>query len=150
MILNKNEENLRNLIRLWFVLFIGASLSFLFGGAFLVESLNSLSSRFFPSLALCPVPASNDFWLPLGLSLMTVLIYMCYLIGKNVRAHIHLVKILCLSKFASSFFFFVFFIFVEKTLAHFVGLVVDGSILLVTIHCLRKSQLQLDTSGTPL
>ena len=69
---------------------------------------------------------------------MVTLVFMCYLGQKDIKKNILIVPPLLVSKFISTFFFFVFFILVSRCFAYFIGMVVDGSIFLITYAFYRE------------
>ncbi|MBI4411397.1 MAG: hypothetical protein HY541_02810, partial [Deltaproteobacteria bacterium] len=93
---------------------------FLFFGGELLSKINRISERFFPALPLLP-PAQEKFWLVLTLSLMITLVFLCYWGQIDIARHFFVVPPILVSKFVSTFFFFVFFVFGERALAYFVG-----------------------------
>ena len=112
---------------------------FLFFGAELLAKINQVSVKFFPALPLLS-PSQERFWLVLTLSLMITLIFLCYWGQKDIVKHLFVVVPILVSKFVSTFFFFVFFVFSERTLAYFVGLATDGVIFLVTWYFYRQTK----------
>ncbi|MBI2339805.1 MAG: hypothetical protein HYU99_05510 [Deltaproteobacteria bacterium] len=124
-------NRLRVLLQIWMILFLGATVVFLFFGNDLLSKINQLSARLFPSLPLVAVP-QEKFWLTLSLSLMITLVFLCGWAQKDVAKNLAVVPVLLVSKFTSTFFYFIFFLVHERTLAYFVGLMTDGAIFLIT------------------
>jgi len=135
--LTKEERNLRKLLQLWAVLLTGCTLVFLFGGNFLLSTINEISARFNLPFVQLPLPVEN-FWMTLTLSLMTLLIFLSIAGAKDIRGNRITVPAILVSKFASSFFFFFFFMKSSRSLAYLVGLFTDGSMFLVTYYFYSK------------
>lgn len=127
----KPETQLKILLQIWMITFLSAAVVFLFYGNTLLQRINDISIKLTPSLSLINLP-QEKFWMTLTLSLMVTLVFLCYLGQKNIRQNHNVVLPILVSKFVSSFFFFVFFITVSHSLAYLVGLFVDGSIFLIT------------------
>lgn len=142
------EKALTYLLRFWIVAFSGATVVFFLFEADLIRHLNRLSERLLPALPLMPVPQAPSFWLPLVGSLMVTLIVICYWVQKDVVSRVPGVHALLVSKFLSSFLFFLLFAFKGGYMAYLVATVVDGSIFLATYYFLwRMRNAGTRTSG---
>lgn len=131
------QNRLKFLLQVWMICFLGASVVFLFFGNNLLESINALSLKISPSLE--PIPLAHEkFWLTLTMSLMITLIFLCYWAQKDIQKNLFAVVPVLVSKFASTLFFFFFLITDNRSLAYFVGVVVDGSIFLITYFLYQK------------
>ncbi|HBF12931.1 MAG TPA: hypothetical protein DDW49_06030 [Deltaproteobacteria bacterium] len=137
MELTPAEKNLKNLLQTWMLILGSAGVFFLFFGNQLLISINKVSTRFFPKLPLINEP-SEFFWLTLTLSLMVVLIFLCYWAQKDIRRNIDFVIPFLISKFVSTFFFFVFYFKQGYSLAYLVGVISDGSMFLITFYFYKK------------
>jgi hypothetical protein len=138
------ELQLKRLLQIWMVVFLGAAIMFLFLGRHMLDSINSFSSRLFPSLPIIALPEEN-FFLTLTTSLMVTLIFLCYLAQKDIQKNLQFVVPVLLSKFVSAFFFFTFLLR-EKALAYFVGLLTDGSIFFITYFVYWRVRRQRQSS----
>ncbi len=136
MQLTNNESRLKALLQFWMVAFLGSTVVFCFFGNELLNRFNQLSSRFSPTLPLIAIP-QEKFWLVLTTSLMITLVFLCYSGQKDIQKNISVVPPILVSKFVSTFFFFAFFILVSRCLAYFIGMVVDGSVFLLTYSFYR-------------
>ncbi len=124
------------MLRVWMVLLLGATVIFLFHGNALIGILNDLAPVRSLSLVLLPLPVEK-FWLALALSLMVTLVFLCYWGQKDIQKNHQAVVPFLISKFASTFFYFVFFAAVLPTFAYFVGMIADGLMFLATYFVYR-------------
>lgn len=137
MPLTPAESRLKALLQFWMLAFLGSTVVFCFFGKELLNRFNQISSTFFPTLPLIALP-QEKFWLVLTLSLMVTLIFLCYWGQKNIQKNISALPPILISKFTSTFFFFVFFLMESHSLAYFIGMLVDGSVFLITYYFYKK------------
>ncbi len=142
MTLTPSENKLRILMKIWMITFSIATLAFLVLGDYMLQTINGASLALFPALPLINIPQER-FWLTLTISLMITLVYLCYQCQSKIRQNRALVPAVLLSKFISTFFFFLFFVFHQRALAYFAGVIVDGSIFVVTYYLYWKSTQEL-------
>ncbi len=76
----------------------------------------------------------------LTLSLMGTLIYMCFKSQQDIKNCDIYIKPILVSKFLSTFFFFYFFLTHQKSLAYFAGMLIDGSVFLITYFFYRAAR----------
>lgn len=135
--LTPSESRLKILLQIWMIIFLGASVIFLFHGQTLLHSFNRITSVF--NLPFEPLPmASEKFWLALSMSLMITLVFLCYWGQKDIRANSFVVAPILISKFTSTFFYFVFLVSSSWAFAYFIGCVADGFVFLVTYYFYKK------------
>jgi hypothetical protein len=132
--LTKEEQQLGLVMRAWAVVFGIAGLVFLMFPGPLFDSMN-MSSKLIFGEALPPIPPHSErFWGALALSLMTILTTMSWTAGSDVRKYRALIKTVLISKFASTFFFILFFFTHMKAWAYIVGaLLSDGPIFVIIL-----------------
>lgn len=83
-----------------------------------------------------PAPDSAlRFWLSLGVSYMVLVTVLAWLIQRDVRRYRHLMPVLAIGKFSSSFTCLLFFVFASPAFLYFLNFLVDGSITLVVLGC---------------
>lgn len=141
-----SEIRLKKLLQLWMVLFLFATVIFIFFGNELLQTLNFFSERFTPFLV--PIPMANElFWMTLTASLMITLVFLCYWGQQDLKRNSFVVVPILVSKFTSTFFFFVFFLFHLRSLAYFTGALVDGTIFLITFYMYRRFQRETRAHG---
>lgn len=138
--LTPSENRLKILLQIWMIVFLGAAVIFLFHGQTLLNEFNRITDLF--HLPFEPLPqASEKFWLALSLSLMITLVFLCYWGQKDIHTNHFVVVPILVSKFTSTFFYFVFLVSSHRALAYFIGCVADGFVFLVTYsfyHNLKK------------
>lgn len=145
MPLTKPEKYLVYLLRLWILAFTITIAIFLFIPNHFFEVINQFSLKFLPSLSPIPV-AQEKFWMVLTLSLMFTLVFMCLSAQNNIKRNHLLINPILVSKFISTLFFFVFFIFYQKSLAYLVGVFTDGFVFIVTFLAYQKAKPYLTLS----
>ena len=133
------EKKLVYLLRFWILAFGINTLIFIFWHTPLVELINEISLRLTPALLPTPLP-QEKFYFVLSLSLMFTLIYMCLIGQANIRINQWVIPAILVSKFTSTFFFFVFFLFYQKSLTYMVGTLTDGFVFLVTYFVYQKAK----------
>lgn len=131
------QKTLKTWVWFWMYAFTVATIVFLFFGRNLLTLINEQSAHFFPGLEA----QSTDpgYWMPLVASLMVTLIYLCFMIQKDVVKYRLLLIPILISKFTSSLFFFLFFLFIHRTAANFLGTIVDGGIFLMLYVLHRRA-----------
>lgn len=83
-----------------------------------------------------PAPESAlRFWLSLGFSYMALVTVLAGLIQSDPRGYRHLMPVLAIGKFCSSFTCLLFFVFSSPAFLYFVNFLVDGSITLLVLGC---------------
>ena len=98
-----------------------------------VRAINATGSifRVFP-----PAPESDlRFWLSLGVSYMALVTVLAVLIQKDPTRYRHLMPVLAVGKFSSSFTSLLFFVFTSPTFLYLSNFLVDGSITLLVLGC---------------
>lgn len=132
MELTKQEKNLKNLMGILAIVFLGADLVFLFFGRELFDVLNSISKVIFPNLQ--PAPYSTEkFWLSLANSMMLMIAYMSFKVWQDVRQNINYVPVILLSKIASSISGLVFFLMEPRLFVHLVVFISDFPIFVIVL-----------------
>ncbi len=132
------EQNLKKLLKLWAFLFTLAVLVFIFAPNRVIQLLNTLSIKFFPSFILLP-ESSERFWLCLTVSLMVTLIAMCLGAIQDISRKKDLVFYILVSKITSTLSFISFFFFFQRSIPYLLGAAVDGSIFLITLFFYRRA-----------
>lgn len=147
MNLTHSEKRLKRVLQLWMVVFIPSTIIFSFFGNILFSWINKLTEMLLLTPALLPIPPSQErFWLVLTTSLMVTLICLCYWAQKDIRKNLILVRFILISKFTSTLFFFIFFMFFEKLGAYLIGMAADGAVFLIIYLFYRPVKL---SSGNP-
>ncbi len=98
-----------------------------------VRTINAAGSifRIFP-----PAPESAlRFWLSLAVSYMALVTVLAWLIQRDPRRYRHLMPVLAVGKFSSSFTCFLFFVFSSPAFLYLLNFLVDGSITLIALGC---------------
>lgn len=147
MTLTSPEKKLVYLLRFWVLAFGITTLIFIFGQTRFLELINDLSLRFTPALLPIPIP-QEKFWLVLTLSLMVTLVFMSFWGQRDIRRNHWVLPPILVSKFTSTFFFFIFFLFHQKSLAYMVGVMSDGFVFLVTYFAYQRAKPYLNVQGS--
>ena len=124
--LTTEERALRDLLRVWTVLFASGAMSFAVTPDRTLRTLNALPG------AAVPV-AEERFWNALAVSLMATLTTLCALAAADVRGRRHLVVPVLVSKAVSSGMFLARFVRRPRA-AYLAGAATDGSILALTLR----------------
>ena len=106
---------------------------FFVAGKWIVPVINAVSSRIC-ALPLYPLPAGGTegaFWQVLGVSMMMMLIWVCWKIQQDVRRHACLAPIILFSKACSTLLYLGLFVS-DHCLAYLIGALTDGPIFLLT------------------
>lgn len=144
--LNSEERSLKRLLQFWAILFLVAGLVFVFFPNLVVQSLNQFALKITPSLPTLPL-SQDRFWVVLMFSLMITLTFLCYSAQDDLKRRKDLVQFVLISKITSSLFFLVFFFVDRMALAYLMGMLVDGSIFVITLifysRALKSSSLNL-------
>ncbi len=144
--LNSEERSLKRLLQFWAILFLVAGIVFVFFPNLVVQSLNQLALKITPSLPTLPL-SQDRFWVVLMFSLMITLTFLCYSAQDDLKRRKDLVQFVLISKITSSLFFLVFFFVDRMALAYLLGMLVDGSIFVITLifysRALKSSSLNL-------
>jgi hypothetical protein len=130
--LSAEERRLRDLLRIWTVLFAAGTLSFALQPDRATGSLGLL-----PGAAL--EQSSERFWNALAVSLMATLTALCGIAAGDVRRHRSLIVPVLVSKAVSSGMFLLRFRERPRRTAYLAGALCDGSILAVTLRHYRAS-----------
>jgi len=146
MNLSPPEKLLVALLRFWVLAFGITTLIFLFWQVPFLDTINNISATYTPALLPIALP-QEKFYLVLTLSLMTTLVVMCLWGQANIRKNHWVLPPILVSKFTSTFFFFIFFIFFQKSLAYMVGIMSDGFVFLVTYFIYNKAKPYLHSKG---
>ena len=105
-----------------------------------VRTINAAGAifRIFP-----PAPESDlRFWLSLAVSYMALVTVLAWLIQRDPRRYRHLMPVLAIGKFSSSFTCLLFFIFSSPAFLYLLNFLVDGSITLIALGCYCWLELQ--------
>lgn len=146
MQLRPAHQKLKNLLQIWMICFLSATVVFYFFGEKLLILLNNLGIRFFPLAPLADI-GSNPFWMTLVMSLMLTLILLCYLAQQDIENRLLLVVPLLFSKFISTSFFCFHLLFAEKSFAYLAGALTDGSIFLITYFFYARARQEKILNG---
>jgi|GEM_PF-2896333 len=139
-------KQLKMLFQFWMFLFAIGAIVFFVAPDHVLQSLN-LSTRYLPLLH-SSLELGNYFWLPLAVSLMVVLVFLCYLIVQNIEESQPYVIVVLLSKSTSSLVFFFFFVrSLEAPM--FWGALTDGLIFIVTFIFYKRALNSGKNGGTP-
>lgn len=133
MPLTSKERHLRTLLQFWMVAFLGTSVVFFFFGQKFLITVNNLTTSYLPSLAPISI-LEHRFWLCLVMSLMLTLVFMAYWAQKDIRQNIGFVLPILVSKFVSTFFYFISFLTLSHAGAYLLGLSTDGLVFLITFY----------------
>jgi len=130
-------RQLKALFQFWMALFgFGALVFFVFPDR-VIATLNQ-SAKFMSFLQ--PMRLAGDyFWLPLAVSLMVVLTFLCYLCVRDIENAQAYVLTVLLSKSTSSLVFFFFYIRAGFEAPFFWGSLTDGLIFLVTFWFYKRA-----------
>lgn len=139
------QKKLKVLLQIWMLAFTATTVIFIFFAGDFLNLINQLSLNWFGSLPLLPLPVHN-FWLVLTISLMTTLVYLCYLAQDDLANRLILLKPILVSKFVSTVGFFAYFVFHVKALAYLVGIVSDGFVFMLTFMFYSKVMAELKNS----
>lgn len=133
------ERRLTTLMRWWFGVFVAAGAGFAMFPSEIIYWLNTIGRMIFgwkhPGLTL-PL---EHFWQILAVSLLAVLTYAAFEAQRDIRQNIGHVKIIILSKFATSAGFLLAFVLAGHYFAYLAGMAIDLIILLITWFCYRSA-----------
>lgn len=138
MELTREERNLKVVMGILGVIFLGAEITFLFLQKPLFDAINTMSSVIgnFP-----PVPYSTEkFWISLSNAMMLMIVYISFSVYKDVRKNMNLVSVLLLGKFVSSISGLIYFLVSDKYLAHLMVPISDFPIFLVVLYFYGKAK----------
>jgi hypothetical protein len=125
--LSTEERRLRDLLRLWTLLFAAGTVSFAVHPERTTAVLGILPGP--------PLPRSEDrFWNALAVSLMATLTTLSALAAADVRRHRRLVMPLLVSKATSTAMFLVRYRGRPRRTPYLAGALCDGSILVITLR----------------
>lgn len=133
MELTSKQKQLRTLLQFWMVAFLGTSVVFFFFGQKFLITVNNLTGRYLPSLAPVSI-LEHRFWLCLVMSLMLTLVFLAYWAQKDIRQNLGFVLPILVSKFFSTFFYFISFLTLSHAGAYLLGLITDGMVFLITFY----------------
>lgn len=140
-----SQKKLKVLLQIWMLAFTATTVIFIFFAGDFLTLINQISLSWFSSLPLLSLPVHN-FWLVLTISLMTTLVYLCYLSQDDLNNRLFLLKPILVSKFVSTIGFFVYFVFHVKALAYLIGIVSDGFVFMLTFIFYSKVMAELKNS----
>lgn len=131
--LNPAERFLKSLMGILTVIFIGTAFVFIAFSGTLVSLLNSPIGKVFKlySENVCQVPEQR-LYVTLSVSLMVVLIYLCFLVWKNPRKNLALIPIVLASKLTSSLMAVLYFA-KSKTLVNLTAFITDFPIFVIVL-----------------
>jgi len=130
----KKEKTLRTVMFLYGITFVIADLVFIFASPILFDLLNQIGNLF--NLPPSP-PFQNRFYLDLTNSMMVMIAYISFAVYYNPRENFSYMKILILSKYTSSTFGILFFIFTERYFSYLTILLTDLPLAIIA-HYLYK------------
>ncbi len=127
----KGEKILRIVMLLYAIAFIVTDLIFLFASPELYNVMNQLGSLF----GLSPSPPFKErFYLNLANSMMVMITYISLAIYFNPKKNFCLLPVLIVSKYTSSIFGVLFFIFTEKYFSYLVIFITDFPLALIATY----------------
>ncbi len=127
----RREKILRTVMLLYAIAFIVTDLIFLFASPQLYQIMNYLGSL----LGLPPSPGFKErFYLDLTNSMMVMITYISLAIYFNPRKNLCLMPVLILSKYTSSIFGILFFIFTEKYFSYIVIFLTDFPLAVIATY----------------
>jgi hypothetical protein len=124
--LTTDERRLRDLLRLWTVLFGLGALSFAVDPDRTIDTLGLLPGE--------PVPTGDRFWNALGVSLMATLTTLCGMAALDVRRHRRFILPVLVSKAVSSGMYAWRYAGRPARTSYLAGAVCDGSIFAITLQ----------------
>jgi len=130
-------RQLQMLLRFWTGLFALGAFLFFIAPLRVIASLNYSTNYLHFLNPLDEI--SISFWLPLAVSLMCVLVLLCYLAAKNIEQAPAWVVPILLSKAVSSLTFFFFYVRQNFAAPFFWGALCDGMIFLITFYFFRRA-----------
>jgi len=130
--LKRQDKQLVTLMRWWAFLFIGAGAVFAVFPDQVTKYINLVGRTVFSWSAPPILPSTEKFWLILAVSLMTVLVISAIKAQANIVKNIFYVKIIILSKLASTIGYVTAFLMLEHSFGYLVGAIVDGTIMIIT------------------
>ncbi len=127
----KRENVLRYVMLLYAIAFIVTDLIFLFASPQLYDIMNYLGSL----LGLPPSPPFQErFYLDLTNSMMVMISFISIAIYLNPRKNLCLLPVLIISKYTSSIFGVLFFIFTEKYFSYIVIFLTDFPLAVIATY----------------
>ena len=129
--LSVDERALRDLLRVWTVLFAAGALNFAVAPERTLATLGGLPGE--------PLPRQDRFWNALAVSLMATLTTLCAVAASDVRQNRSWVRPVLVSKAVSSGMYLLRFVENPRGTTHLVGALCDGSILAVTLRRYRAA-----------
>lgn len=127
------------LLRWWVGLFSGAAVVFAVFPDALIYWLNAIGRQVFQwPFQLLPYPTER-FWNVLAVSLLVVLIFSAIEALKDIRQNLAFVKLIVISKLATTIGFLLAAILHGPFFAYIAGMAIDFIILLLTWFCYRKT-----------
>lgn len=134
---HRQELRLRRLLRLWAVIFAAVAGIQIIQPGLLVEWLNLLATYCQWQGPALPV-SETRFYSSLGVSLLVVLIVLCWRASQDVKRRGGYVRLLLLSKWVSTGGYLFAFLVEGAYFAYLVGAIADGSIALITYALYRR------------
>ena len=135
--MSPETRRLQSLFKFWTLLFGAGALIFFLLPQYVVKVLNFGTGT---SSFLAPVPEGDPlFWLPLAVSLMVTLTFMCSQISKDPLKFRMLVLAVLVSKATSSITYFFFYIRHGYQAPFLWGTLCDGSIFIITYYFFKKA-----------
>lgn len=137
--LSKPEKKLVMILRWWAILFTLATAGFIFLPDTIFAALNKIGRIIFGWNGPPLTPSTERFWLVLAVSLMIVLIVSAIKAQKDIVNNLFYVKIILISKLASTTGFLAALILVSHAFGYLAGAIIDGSIFIITFVAYRKA-----------
>lgn len=128
----KQERSLIALMRVWAIIFIGASILFALAPDYVPDYLTRISTLLLHRQSSPLPPTSEHFWHVLAITMLILLSYLCLIVQHNIVRNIGYVRPVILAKFASSAGFLFCFFSHDKHFVYLTGAIVDGIICTIT------------------
>jgi predicted neutral ceramidase superfamily lipid hydrolase len=135
MELSKEEKLLKVVLGIFAVAFLITDIVLVFATPTLFNSINAVAERI--GAGKTPLPNQN-FYLALTNALMLMIVYMSYMVWKDVKKNLNMVPALIICKFVSSVTGLLFFIFSARYFAYLVVTITDFPIFLVLYILYRR------------
>lgn len=130
---NQAERFLKSLMGILAIIFIATALVFALFSGTLVSLLNSPIGKVFKlySEDICQVPEQR-LYVALSVSLMVVLVYLCFLVWKDPRKNLSFIPVILISKLTSSLMAVVYFAN-SKTFVNLIAFITDFPIFVIVL-----------------
>lgn len=137
MEISREEEQLKVVVGILAIAFLIADLVLVFATPQLFGLVNTVADTI--GVAKTPIPVQH-FYLALTNSMMIMLVYMSYMVWKNVKRNLNMVPAIMVCKFASSATGLLIFIFSARYLTYLVIPLTDFPIFLILFVLYRRVQ----------